>query len=156
MNFGRHLLVDGSNILHAWPELRSLAAKDRNAARAQLLQRLTAIHDNENVRVTVVFDGRGDQLVIEHPFDQPTFSVIHTSSGLTADDVIEQMVANAAQPAMCVVATDDRAERQTTAASGADVLRSEDLAAWVMRAEARQGAVLEARRATNTRAWKKP
>jgi uncharacterized protein len=156
VSFNRHLLVDGANILHAWPELAALLRRDRASARALLVQTLAAIHDAEQVRVTIVFDGRGEQLVVERPSQQLTFSVIYTSSSLTADDVIEQMVANAVDPANCMVATEDRAERETILAAGATALRAEDLAVWVKRAVARQADSLNALKAANAKAWKKP
>jgi len=53
------------------------------------------------------------------------------------------------------VATDDNAERQTVSALGAATLRSEDLAAWVERA---QSTTLDVKKfaGSNARAWKKP
>jgi len=155
MGFIRHLLVDGANVLHAWPETRTVLKRDRAAARAQLVQRLASIHDGEQVRVTVVFDGRGDELVIERPSQQLTFSVVYTPSSMSADDVIEQTVANDADPAACVVATDDNAERETVIAAGATAIRPEELASWIQRAESRLATFLAAQRATNAREWKK-
>lgn len=154
MSFQRHLLIDGANLLHAWPELRKLAKTDRDAARAQLTQRVAAIHDVEQVRVTIVHDGRGGELMVERPSRQTTFSVVYTPTSMTADDVIEQMVANAADPSMCMVATEDRAERETVAAAGAAVLRAEDLRVWVERAEARQVAAMKVLREKNDRTWR--
>lgn len=151
----RHLIVDGANMVHAWPELRRLAERDRAAARTLLGQQLTPIHDSGDVRVTLVFDGRGEEIVIDRPFNHATFSVVYTPSSMTADDVIEQMVANSSCAAECGVATDDNAERETVAALGAVTLRSEDLAAWVKRALARQVATVRNLRAENSRAWKK-
>lgn len=150
----RHLLVDGANILHAWPEFRSLLKKDRDAARAQLVQRLATIHDQEAIRVTIVFDGRGSELAIERPAGQSTFSVLHTPAGQTADDVIEQIVANSTEPTSCIVATDDRAEIETVTAAGATVLRAEDLATWLAQTEARQAQKLAALRAANQQEWR--
>jgi uncharacterized protein len=151
----KHLLVDGANVMHAWPELRPLLAHDRDAARARLTQALSAIHDAEAVRVTIVFDGRGDALAVERPSGQATFSQLYTPAGVTADDVIERLVGQAADPRSCFVATNDRAERQTIAALGAAALSADDLAAWVERATQRQsGRVGELRRA-NERAWRK-
>jgi predicted RNA-binding protein with PIN domain len=152
----RHLLVDGANILHAWPELRLLLKKDRDAARAQLVQRLATIHDQEAIRVTIVFDGRRSERVIERPSGESTFSVIHTPAGQTADDVIEQIVANSTEPASCIVATDDRAEIETVAAAGAAVVRVDDLAAWVAQTEVRQAKNLAALRAANQQEWREP
>ena len=155
MTHTRHLIVDGANILHAWPDLRRLAVHDRAAARAQLAQQLTPIHDSGEARVTIVFDGRGDELVIERPFMHATFSVVYTPSSLTADDVIEQMVANSADRNDCIVATDDNGERETVSALGATTLRSEDLTAWLERAQSRQRSVVQKLKESNSRAWKK-
>ncbi len=155
VSFQRHLLIDGANILHAWPQLRALLKTDRDAARSQLAQRAAAIHDVEQVRVTIVHDGRGEELVIERPSQQPTFSVVYTPASLTADDVIEQMVANAADAGACVVATEDQAERETVAASGAATMRAEDLRAWIERAEARQAAAMKALQQTNEQKWRR-
>jgi predicted RNA-binding protein with PIN domain len=155
VNFTRHLLIDGANILHAWPELRALARRDRGAARSQLAQRVSVIHDSEQVRVTLVFDGRGTELTVERPSAQPTFSILHTPSSLTADDVIEQLVAKAADPAACIVATGDRAERETVEASGAQTIPPEELESWVRRAEDRQGIRVAELRRANGRKWRK-
>jgi predicted RNA-binding protein with PIN domain len=139
MASAKHLLVDGPNILHAWPELRALLRRDRDAARSQLVLRLAAIHDAEGVRVTLVFDGRGPELIIERPSHQETLTVLFTPSKLTADDVIEQLIARAADPSACEVATADQAERRTAEGLGAAVLTPEDLAVWCIRAEQRVG-----------------
>ena len=156
MSTQRHLLVDGANVLHAWPDLRALFRRDRDSARSQLIQRLAPIHDAEDIRVTIVFDGRGDELVVERPSQQPTFSIVYTPSALTADDVIEQTVGSSVSPAHCIVATDDRAERQTVSATGATAITADDLAAWIRRAESRQSASVRELRAANARAWKHP
>ncbi len=155
MSFTGHLLIDGANILHAWPELRVLLKRDRDAARSQLAQSVSAIHDGEQVRVTLVFDGRGPELVVERPSAQPTFSILYTPSSLTADDVIEQFVAGAPDPTVCVVATGDRAEAQMVAATGAQVISPEELAAWVKRVEARQSATVVELQRANAKKWKK-
>lgn len=155
MAFEKHLLVDGANILHAWPEFRALLPRDREAARARLAQRLAAIHDGEEIRVTLVHDGRGAELTVERPSQQPTFSVLYTPSSLTADDVIERLVANSAEAANCIVASGDRAIRQTIEALGATWISPDDLAAWAGRAEQRQAEQLAGlRRATDTK-WRR-
>jgi len=153
VSFSRHLLVDGANVLRAWPDARSLVTRDRAAARTLLIHRLAPIHDGEQIRLTIVFDGRGSELVVERPSNQLTFSVIYTPSALTADDVIEQMVANSADPKDCLVATDDRAERETVLATGATTLSASDLALWAERAGTQITATLATRRQANARTW---
>jgi len=156
VGFEKQLLVDGSNILHAWPELKTIAKRDRDAARMRLSQALSVIHDEEQIRLTLVFDGRGETLTVEYPGTLKTFVHLFTPSGTTADDVIEQLVGRASDPGTCYVATDDRAERQTVEATGAVGLSAEDLAAWVERASQRQRIRLAGLKRDNEGAWRKP
>ena len=140
-------------MLHAWPETRSLLKRDREAARAHLIQRLGVLHDAESVRVTVVIDGRGPELVLTHPSRQATFTVIHTPRSLTADDVIEQMVGRSADPATCRVATDDQALRTTIEATGAVWLPTAELLARIERAEQRIQSQVTGINRTTAREW---
>lgn len=149
----QHLLVDAANVLHAWPETRALLKRDRASARALLIQRLLSLHDAESVRVTVVIDGRGPDLVVEHPSQQATFAVIHTPRSLSADDVIEQMVGRSAVPSACEVATGDQAQRNTIEATGAVWLPTADLLARVERAERRVQTQVSGINRTTAREW---
>ena len=103
-----HLLIDGSNVLQAWPDTRAMARRDREAAKALLLRRVAVLHDFAGWRVTVVFDGRGENLSVEAIGDAADFACLHTPAGATADDVIEQLVGRALVPAACLVATADQ------------------------------------------------
>jgi uncharacterized protein len=151
----KHLLVDGSNILHAWPEMRSLEKRDRDAARARLSEKIRLLHDFEKYRVTLVFDGRGTETVVEHPSGESSFTHIFTPSHLTADDVIEHLVAQSSNPSECQVATDDRAERQTVEASGGASMSANDLLEWIARAENRQRAKVSGLERRNDQEWRK-
>ncbi|HEX3730475.1 MAG TPA: NYN domain-containing protein [Opitutaceae bacterium] len=150
----RHLLVDGSNVMHAWPELRTLLPDGRDAARARLTEAVGVLHDLEGIRVTLVFDGRGAQLASQQPSGAATFTRLHTPAGVTADDAIIRLVRRDRRPADCVVATDDRGERQAVEALGAAVISAEDLAGWVARAGQRQGARMAAGRRDNEKRWR--
>jgi predicted RNA-binding protein with PIN domain len=154
MAFEKHLLVDVANVLHAWPELRALLNHDRNAARSQLFKRIEAVHDVEQVRVTLVVDGRGRELVIEHPSGQSTLTMVYTPSSLTADDVIEQMVGRSADPTTCEVATGDQAERNTIEATGAIWVPVEELRRRIERAEQRLSAKVAGLKRVNAREWR--
>ncbi|MDF3058660.1 MAG: RNA-binding protein [Rariglobus sp.] len=155
MAFEKHLLVDAANVLHAWPDLRVLLKRDRDAARSRLVQRLGAIHDAESVRLTVVIDGRGREIVIEHPSQQATLTVVYTPSSLTADDVIEQMVGRSADPSLCEVATGDQAERSTIEATGAVWVPTGDLLARVERAEQRLSSKVAGLNRANAQDWRR-
>ncbi len=151
----RHLLVDGSNIAHAWPELRAMLARNRPAAHARLERSLAAIHDGDGVRVTLVFDGSGRELELRCPGARRTFSVVRTPTGMTADDFIEGWVGRAATPSECWVATGDVGEGRTIAGLGAHWISPEDLAAWVRRSDGALGANLARRSRDNDRNWKR-
>ena len=117
---------------------------------------MSVLHEVEQVRLSLVFDGRRAELAMEQPSGHATFAVIHTPTGTTADDVIEQLVGQAREPGQCVVATDDRAERQVIESLGAAGMSAADLATWVERAGERQGARLEERRRANDVQWRRP
>lgn len=153
--FEKHLLVDAANVIHTWPELRALMKRDRDAARSRLIQLAGAVHDAESVRVTLVIDGRGPEIVVEHPSQQATLTVIYTPSSMTADDVIEQMVGRSADPSRCEVVTGDQAERNTIEATGAVWVPPEDLRARIERAERRLGSKVAELNRANAQDWRK-
>ena len=152
----KHLLVDGSNILHAWPEFRTLLPRGRHAARSRLSHALAPLHDIEGFRLTLVFDGSGSELTVERPAGEASFVHIHTPSGTTADNVIIQLVGCAKAPGDCVVATDDRGEREAVAALGAAVISAADLAGRASRASQRQAAQVEHHGRKTEKEWRRP
>lgn len=50
------LLVDGYNIIGAWPELRELKNKDLSSARDRLIEKMAEYQGYSGYRVIVVFD----------------------------------------------------------------------------------------------------
>lgn len=150
-----HLLVDGANVLHAWGARRPAGGAGWEAARSRLVQRVAAIGDAEGARVTIVFDGRGPELVVEEPAGMSGVGVVYAPAGVTADDVIERLVGRAEKAAGCVVATADRGIIETVVAAGGRAMLPADLLAWIERAEA-----VSTRRAwhhnrTNDARWKR-
>jgi uncharacterized protein len=151
----RHLLIDGSNVLHAWPALRAMLKSDRPGARARLVAAARALHDTEHIRVSVVFDGRGPEIVVERPTNQASLAVITAPAGVTADTLIEQIVGKAKDARACLVATDDRAQRKTVESLGAGGMSADDLAVWMERSGARLGERLARRRDATEKEWRR-
>lgn len=149
-----HLLVDGSNVVQAWADTRALARRDREAAKALLLRRVAVLHDFAGWRVTVVFDGRGEELHVEAVGGAADFACVHTPAGATADDVIEQLVGRAAEPNVCLVATADQAERSTVEAAGAAWCSPEELAKRIDSADTRQSRAVAKGNAASEREWR--
>ncbi|RLQ91780.1 NYN domain-containing protein [Falsibacillus albus] len=84
------LLVDGYNIIGAWPELRELKNRDLAAARDRLVERLAEYQGYTGYRVIVVFDAyyvKG----IERKYKNYRIDVIFTRENETADERIEKM-----------------------------------------------------------------
>lgn len=127
------LIVDGNNVIHAWPDLLALHRKRRGLGHAELCRRLRQFHDQSDHRVVVVFDGRGGSKSEER--EPGGFQVIYTDGGSTADGAIERLVARYRGRYRLAVATDDGAEQNLVAAMGAEVWSAQALRDAVDRAE---------------------
>ncbi|TVR51908.1 MAG: RNA-binding protein [Puniceicoccaceae bacterium] len=138
MAWERHLLVDAYNVLHDWPAVSRLLGKRFVEARDRLVRELLPIHDWEQIRVSIVCDGRGADVAIERPTPHLTYSLVYTPAGLTADGLIERLVVSAGSPASCMVATRDQAEATAVAAAGAEVISPRSLIAWAGRCSREQ------------------
>ena len=114
-----HLLIDGYNLIYAWPDLRKTLAIDSIAVRTALADKVRVLHDFDGLRTTIVFDGCGDRIEIERPSQEVTFSFLFTPSGMTADAVIEQLVGKSQAPQSITVATEDAMIRETIISLGA-------------------------------------
>jgi len=131
----QYLLVDGYNIVHAWPETRRLLPHDVDAAAALLVERLAVLHDGTSCEVTIVFDGRGERAESVSGGGALPF-VIYAQEGRTADAVIEQIVARAPDAKHFTIATRDNAITLSVHTRGATVIGPDALADWVDRQKA--------------------
>lgn len=84
------LLVDGYNIIGAWPELRRLKDGDLPAARDLLIEKMAEYKAYTGFRVIVVFDAHLVQ-GIEKKTKDHTVEVIFTRENETADERIEKL-----------------------------------------------------------------
>lgn len=125
------LIVDGYNVVHADPRLTRLARSDLQAARSELIRRLTRYLGSKNVLLTVVFDGHGGitDVDVEIP---GRLQVMYSPSGQTADELILEILEAAANPREYVVVTSDMADIGRSAKSiGASILKSPDFLARI-------------------------
>ncbi|RHW33881.1 hypothetical protein D1B31_20090 [Neobacillus notoginsengisoli] len=84
------LLVDGYNIIGAWPELRELKKGDLAAARDRLIELMAEYQGYSGYRVIIVFDAyyvKG----IETKLKNHKVEVIYTRENETADERIEKL-----------------------------------------------------------------
>jgi uncharacterized protein len=128
-----YLIVDGHSVIFGWPELRAMHERRREAAREVLIRQLTNYQDHSGTRVVVVFDGKGGR--VNEATEAGGIQVFYSSTGTTADDIIERLVAKYAAKCSITVATSDRMERQTVFTFGADSISADTLRDWLARAE---------------------
>ena len=114
------LMVDGYNMIGAWPELVYLKNQDKLAdARDALLFELSNYAKFKNIKVIVVFDA---QLVpgIQQEYQEYNVSVVFTKTDETADTYIEREASKLIDvKTLVTVATSDLAEQWLIFSRGA-------------------------------------
>jgi uncharacterized protein len=138
------LIVDGYNVIHAWPRLkRALSERGLEDSRRLLIQALSEYAARSGVAVTVVFDAHsrvGDRHASE-TIDGVT--VRYGTKTASADHVIERLANEAARRGNAgdvVVATGDRLQRAMVGAMGAATMSAKALEEEVMRVASDAGA----------------
>jgi len=151
----KHLIIDGYNIIYAWPDLAKILREDGpDRARDQLAQRIRVIHDIESLRTTLVFDGQGKEIQITRPTKELSFSLVFSPARTSADGIIEQLVANSKKPADVTVATGDRALETLISKSGCYVLTPQALLDWIIRCQNTQIELLNKTKKKALTTWK--
>ena len=113
------LLVDGYNIIGAWPELQELKNKDLAAARDRLVEKMAEYQGYTGYRVIVVFDAYGVQ-GLEKKYKNYQIEVIFTKENETADERIEKLaIALSNRRTQIHVATSDFTEQWAIFGQGA-------------------------------------
>lgn len=154
MSGERYLLIDAYNVICATDSLRETMQGNLDAARDQLAEEVRSIHDAEGVRVALVLDSKQDSLAIEHPYKKKTFEYVYAPADVSADGVIERMVARVKNPNSTTVVSNDRMVRESARANGAIALRPEELFEWAKGCEARLRQDARRRNAANAKSFR--
>ena len=123
------ILVDGYSLLHNWPELAPGRARHSDAAREELIRRLTLYQDASGTPVTLFFDGAGQPATRNQVVSSPEsggIEVLYSRQGQTADQMIERAAYRFAPYGDVLVVTDDCAERDTVISFGGSAARCGD------------------------------
>ena len=126
-----YLLVDGYNIIHAWPDLKALAQDSLDAARVRLLDILSGYQGIRRCHVLVVFDayrvpGRREEMVPYHNIFE-----IYTREAQTADEYIERFAHAHRNRYHITVATSDGMQQLIVRSAGSALLSARELEATV-------------------------
>ncbi|MBD2844742.1 NYN domain-containing protein [Paenibacillus sp. IB182496] len=116
---GDVLLVDGYNIIGAWPELQRLKELGLEEARDRLLDLLADYQGFTGMEVIVIFDAH-QVPGLGKTFRQHKLTVLYTKEKETADECIErQVIAMARRSRAIYVATSDLVEQHVAFGKGA-------------------------------------
>lgn len=126
-----HLIIDGYNLLGVGPR-GGTGERWSEAAREDLLRRLTSYRRRKGHAVTVVFDGWRAGGVSEQRDSRGGIDVIYSRRGEQADDVIRRLAAEFG--AECAVVSSDGEVRRSAGAAGALVLTAQEF--WMKLYEA--------------------
>ncbi len=87
------LLVDGYNVLNAWPEFAELINEDLDHARDRLISDLSEFHALSGLSILIVFDAHHVKGGVEKQEERGGIKIIYTKEGETADQWIERFAA---------------------------------------------------------------
>ena len=131
------VIVDGYNVIHAWPQLkRLLSDASLEAARDRLIERLSVFGMVVGADVTVVFDAHHSAARNNSQETVEGVKVLFTRKGHSADHAIERMAYDASQAGdVITVATSDRFQRDLVRGMGGAVISAQELERRVIDAE---------------------
>lgn len=133
----QYLLIDAYNVICATESLREAMQGNLDAARDMLADRVKSIHDAEGLHLALVLDSRNDRLEVLHPYGKKSFEFVYAPAEVSADGVIERMVARVENPGDATVVSNDGMVRESARAHGALALRPQELFEWARACDAR-------------------
>lgn len=128
------LLVDGYNVVGAWPELKKMRDRDGlEAARRGLIEALANYSAFQGFDTQIVFDAQYQDNPSSCEIITQNLSVQYTDFGQTADTYIEKLCAGFRNDIKkfnqrLIVATSDRAQQLTVVGYGAEWMSAQQLA----------------------------
>lgn len=123
----KYLLVDGYNIIFAWPDLKELARDNMDGAKIKLLEALCNYQGIKGCEVIVVFDAyrvKGHQTETS---DYHNIHVVYTKEAETADRYIERFAHTHHDVYDVTVATSDGLEQVIIRGNGCKLFSAREL-----------------------------
>ncbi|MFO7160115.1 MAG: TetM/TetW/TetO/TetS family tetracycline resistance ribosomal protection protein [[Clostridium] cellulosi] len=136
-NKEEYLLVDGYNIIHAWPELKDLADENMDGARMKLIETLSNYQGYRKCQIIVVFDAYRVERHVEEAIDFNNIHIIYTREAQTADQYIERFSHNNKKKYSITVATSDALEQLIVRGAGCSLLSANELKAEIEKTDRR-------------------
>lgn len=122
-----YLLVDGYNIIHAWPELKELADDNMDGARMKLLDILSNYQGIRKCQIIAVFDAYRVQGHLEEVIEYHNIHMVFTKEAQTADHYIERFAQDNQKKYSITVATSDGLQQLIIRGAGCALLSAREL-----------------------------
>ena len=136
--------MDGYNIIHAWDDLKRLAAQDLDGARLRLMDILSNYQGWRKCHVILVFDAYRVPRSVQDVTKYHNIYVVYTKEAETADTYIERATYEIGRHHRVRVATSDGAEQLIILGHGALRLSASAFKAEVEQAAGQISAILAA------------
>lgn len=128
-----YLLVDGYNVIFAWPDLKELAQTNIEGARGKLMDILCNYQGMKGGELILVFDAYRVQGHVTEILDYHNIHVVYTKEAETADAYIEKFAHENSKRYHITVATSDGLEQIIIRGAGCDLISSRELEEEVQR-----------------------
>jgi len=122
-----YLLVDGYNIIHAWPELKEHVQDNMDGARMKLLDILSNYQGTRKCQIIIVFDAYRVQGHFEEVIDYHKIHMVYTREAQTADQYIERFAYDHQKKYNIIVATSDGLQQIIIRGAGCALLSAREL-----------------------------
>lgn len=126
-----YLLVDGYNIIYAWPELKGFADENMDIARIKLMDSLSNYQGIRKSRIIIVFDAYRVQGHPEEVIDYHNIHIVYTREAQTADQYIEKFAHDNQKKYNITVATSDGLQQIIIRGAGCLLLSARELKAEI-------------------------
>ncbi|NLM03518.1 MAG: NYN domain-containing protein [Clostridiales bacterium] len=122
-----YLIIDGYNIINAWPKLKDIATDSYDEARRELIEMMAEYQSFKGINIIIVFDAHMVKGNIGKRDKIKGIKIVFTKEGETADSYIEKVIPQLSKRNYVTVVTNDWAEQQMILGAGATRMTTREL-----------------------------
>lgn len=127
-------IIDGYNIINAWPELKDISKSSLEDARGALIDQMAEYKSLFGEELIIVFDAYNLDRPVETTEEKYGIKIVYTKRFQTADTYIEKQILKLAHKVRLKVITDDGQIQILASSKGAARVTSTELKADIFNA----------------------
>jgi predicted RNA-binding protein with PIN domain len=120
----KKIIVDGYNLIHKIPNLKSLLHRDLEQTRERLITLLGSYGERRKVEVVITFDGT--LLHSGHSLNTPKIKVLFSRPPQKADQLIKSLIEQTKHKKLLMVVSSDREITRFAKVCGCEIKSSEE------------------------------